>query len=86
MEFYYYYDEKVTVWRRSHFAIEAESQEEADAMAVEDMIEPWGIELYDSDYILETEEGISPENNAGKSTIELYSEKDEDNPLYENGK
>ena len=86
MEFYYYYDEKVTVWRRNHFTIEAESQEKADAMAIEDMIEPWEIEVDEGEYIFETEEGISPENNAGKSTIELYSKEDEDNPLYENGK
>ena len=86
MEFYYYYDEKVTVWRRNHFSIEAESQKEANALAIEDMIEPWGIEVDEADYIFETEEGISPENNDGQSTIELYSKEDEYNPLYENGK
>lgn len=86
MEFYYYYDEKVTVWRRNHFTIEAESREEADAMAIEDMIEPWEIEIDEGDYLFETEEGISPENNDGKSTIELFSEEDDRNPLYENGK
>ena len=86
MKFYYYYDEKVTVWRRNHFTIEAESQEEADAMAIENVIEPWGIEVDEGDYLYETEEGISPENNEGNSTIELYSREDGHNLLYENGK
>ena len=86
MEFYYYYDEKVTVWIRNHFTIEAESQEEADAMAIEDMIEPWEIEVDEANYLYETDEGLSPENNDGKSTIELYSKEDELNPLYKNGK
>lgn len=86
MKFYYYYDEKVTVWRRNHFTIEAESQEEANAKAIEDMIEPWDIEIDDEEYLFDIEEGLSPENNNGYSTIELYSKKDEHNPLYENGK
>ena len=85
MEFYYYYDEKVTVWIRNHFTIEARSQEDADAIAIENMIEPWGIEVNEADYLYETDEGLSPENNGGKSTIELYSKRDDDNPLYENG-
>ncbi len=86
MEFYYYYDEKVTVWRRNHFTIEAESQEKANAMAIENVIEPWGIKIDEGDYLYETEEGISPENNEGNSTIELYSKEDGHNLLYENGK
>jgi hypothetical protein len=84
-EFDYYYDEKVTVWIRNHFTIEARSQEDADAIAIENMIEPWGIEVNEADYLYETDEGLSPENNGGKSTIELYSKRDDDNPLYENG-
>lgn len=83
-KFFYYYDEKVTIWRRNHFSIEAESQEEADAMAIEYMIEPRGIEVDEGDYLYETEEGISPENNEGNSTIELYSKEDHSR-LYENG-
>ncbi len=85
-KFYYYYDEKVTVWKRNYFTIEAESQEKADAMAIENIIEPWGIEVAEGDYLYETEEGISPENNEGNSTIELYSKEDRHNLLYENGK
>ena len=85
MEFHYYYDEKVAVWRRNHFTIEAESQKEANAMAVEDMIEPWDIEIDDAEYLFDIQEGLSPENNNGYSTIELYSKEDEYNPLYENG-
>ena len=86
MKFYYYYDEKVTTWRRNHFSIEAESQEEADAMAIEDMIDPWEIEIDEAEYLFDVEEGLSPENNNGNSTIELYSKANENTPLYENGK
>lgn len=86
MRFYYYYDEKVTTWRRNYFSIEAESQEEANAMAIEDMIEPWEIEIDEAEYLFDAEESLSPENNNGNSTIELYSEVDQLNPLYENGK
>lgn len=83
-KFSYYYDKKVTVWVRNHFSIEAESQEEADEMAIEYMIEPWEIEIDETDYLYETEEGINPENNDGNSTIELYSKEDHSR-LYENG-
>lgn len=85
-EFYYYYDEKVTIWRRNHFTIEAESQEEADAMAIENMIEPWEIEIDKAEYLSDTDESLSPENNDGNSTIELYSREDGHNLLYEDGK
>ena len=86
MKFYYYYDEKVTVWKRNHFSIEAESQEEANAMAIENMIEPWEIEIDETEYLFDTDEELSPENNDGRSTIELYSKANGFEPLYENGK
>lgn len=84
-EFYYYYYEKVTTWKKNHFTIEAESQEKADAMAIEEMIEPWEIEVDETEYLFDVEESLGPENNNGYSTIGLYSKADETNPLYENG-
>lgn len=86
MKFYYYYDEKVTVWKRNHFSIEAENQEEANAIAIENMIEPWEIEIDETEYLFDTDGELSPENNDGRSTIELYSKANEFEPLYENGK
>lgn len=55
-------DEKVAVWRRSHITIEANSLEEA----VKDCIEN-GVgnahEFIDSEYLFETEEPLSPDDN-----------------------
>lgn len=86
-EFSYYYDEKVTVWIRNHFTIEAGSQEGADAIAIESIVEPWGIEIDYSEILYEKETTLTPEDNDGFSTIKLFSEGlgKEDRLLCQNG-
>ena len=37
--FSYYFDEKVTVWNRNHFTVDAENKEEADQMAKDYILE-----------------------------------------------
>lgn len=86
-DFYYYFDEKVVTWRRNSFTIQAESQEQADALAIESIVEPWGIEIDDSEILYETESTLTPEDNDGFSTIILFSEGlgKEDRLLCQNG-
>lgn len=63
-------DEKVSVWRRSHIKVEAESLEDA----VKDCIET-GIanasEIIDSEYLYETEEYIEQDDYSNPMTIEV---------------
>ena len=52
-------DDKVAVWRRSYITIEANSLEEA----VKDCIENGAGNIIDSEYLSETEELLSPDDN-----------------------
>ncbi len=78
-----YIDVKVTIWNRIHF------QEDADIQKAIAVIENEGIEsVYDEalgfqEYspMYETEENISPQDNEGNSTIEVY---EDDKLLWEN--
>lgn len=81
--FQFFFDQKVTTWYRTHFDIEANSIEEAREKATElvksGMTTEMGWESVD-----ETIELMSPEENDGQSTEELY---DQENQLvYNNGK
>ena len=83
--FSYYFDEKVTVWNRNHFTVDAETKEEADKIAKDYILEKdidWDIDIDFSEYLYDTEEKITPEENRGFRTLELYT--DEDELLYVN--
>lgn len=79
-EFYFVQDIKITVWNRRKFTVEAESEEEAIELLrknkTEDvyfiMDEGHPVYVYDNEYILDTEEIVTPEENGGCSTIEWY--------------
>lgn len=75
----FYQDHKVTCWERTHFDVQADSYEEALAM-----IKSWGGEdvalwedeekiiITDGSTLYETSEALSPEENHGQATIEVF--------------
>jgi len=84
-EFDFYIDEKVTIWNRLKFTIEAETLEEAKEIAVYTTTkEREEIEIYDSELLFDTLTELEPEDNLNNSTIELYCDED-DELLYDNG-
>lgn len=75
-EFEFYQDVKVTVWQRQHFRIEAESIEEAREQAKRytqfDVSYEDDIDVDEIEWLHDTEELMTPEDNNGESTIEVY--------------
>lgn len=69
-------DTKNTIWRRCYVKIEAETLEEAINIVKDDH------DCYDSELLLETECLMTPEENDGKPTIEIFDYND--NQLYHN--
>lgn len=72
----YYSDEKITIWRRSYYEIEAETKEEADSLAIEG-ISNGDLDVYDSEFLYATEEPLTPKENEDNPTFEIYDEEDE---------
>lgn len=74
-EFYFHADQKCIVWDRLSFTIEAETEEEALAK-VKEVFEQDGINGFDGEWesIADTMETLSPEQNNGWATEEVYSE------------
>ncbi len=84
-EFDFYIDERVMIWNRLKFSVQAESLEEAKEKAIflatnqrED------IDFDCSELLYDTLTEMEVRDNDGNSTIELYCEKDTD-LIYENG-
>ncbi len=77
-DFHFYQDVKVVVWARRKVAITAESEEEAlkfieenrkeDAYCLSDNNKD--VYVFDNEYLTETEELITVDDNDGYSTIE----------------
>lgn len=80
--FNFYLDQKVTTWMRTHFNIEAETEEEAKEMAKRFVGEgntseiPW-------EEVMDTKEVMSIVENDGQSTEEIYNEQGE--LIHKNG-
>lgn len=71
----YYIDEKVTIWRRTYYNVEGTEEEIKNKLI--DQFEskyPTDIEIFDSEILYETEESISPEENNGRPTIEIFND------------
>lgn len=80
MKFNLYEDVKVCTWRRYSYEVEAETLEEAVELVREGEVESTNMdEFYDADYFL------TPANNDGHATQEIYSAED-DKLLYSNTK
>lgn len=63
-------DEKVSVWRRSHIKIKAESLEDAVKDCVNNGIGN-AIDVTDSEYLYETEDYIQPDEYLNPITVEV---------------
>lgn len=72
-EFLFYMDQKHTVWLRTWFSVDAKSQEEANEK-VREMYDNDEIEG-DTEYLYETLEEMSLEENDDMSTVEIYTER-----------
>lgn len=77
--FNFYQDVKVSVWQRQHFTVEADTIEEAREIAKqyadEDISFNEDVEVGNIDWLYDTEEHITPEENGGCATIEVYEYK-----------
>lgn len=86
-DFGFYLDEKVTMWRRHYFDIEAQSKKSAlekvktifsTAMS-ENNCYPENIDYTEDEDLYDSTEFLHPEDNGGFSTMELYdSETDQE--------
>lgn len=74
----FYIDEKVTTWRRTWYTV---TEDENIVSVVESESLP---DIDHSEIIYETEEAMTPEQNSGFSTVEVFSE--EGVLLWSNGK
>lgn len=75
-EYSFYQDVKVEVWQRQYFTIKADTKKEA-LEEVEKYTKMDASEDYivgHSEYLYETERVLSPEENDGDATIELYDD------------
>lgn len=84
-EFEFTLDEKMTIWNRKQFTIEAETLEEAKKKAIELVENAEEIDFYSSEYIYETENPLELSKNDGHATIVLmHNEGRNTNNIYEN--
>jgi hypothetical protein len=83
--FDFYRDEKQTIWVRTRFDIQAESYEQALEKIKE--VEENQSESYENadywEFLEETLEEITPEENKGEATLEIHSE-DTNELIYTN--
>lgn len=82
-KFDFYLDQKVTTWMRTHFEVDAESDELAWQKA-KDMVNNGDTDSIPWDEITDTQEQLCVEDNDGFSTQELYTNDGE--LVYSNGK
>jgi hypothetical protein len=84
--FNFYADEKHTIWTRIEFTIKAETYEQAlekiKAVEKDDYSVIYDDEM-DTEYLYETLEEMTPEENKGNATIEIHSE-DTNELIYTN--
>ena len=84
-EFDFILDEKVNVWNRKKFSIEAETKEEANKIALELVKNSEDIDFYDSEYVYESEELMDILKNNGNPTIVLMENTERNSSIiYEN--
>lgn len=72
-DFDYYIDRKYTIWARERYLIKAASKDDADKIMNEVFAGKNKDDLsYDFEYLYETSEDMSIEENGGESTMELF--------------
>lgn len=75
----FYIDQKMTVWERHKYLVEAESYEEAKRKMIEEFNdlcigENEGQGFQESEILFDTMENITPEENENQPTVELVNE------------
>ena len=75
-EYSFYQDVKVEIWQRQYFTIKADTKEEAleEVEKYKRMDVSADLIVENSEYLFETGYMLSPEDNGGDATIELYDE------------
>ena len=83
--FNFYKDEKMTIWYRGKFEVEANSEEEAIEM-VKELEKTNKLDNYDVywEILDDTMEGLTVEDNGGYSTEEMYT--GSGNMIWDNSK
>lgn len=71
-EFDFYLDQKHTIWYRNRFTIEAETLEDAK-QKVKDMYGKDDLPSDDWEQLTDTIEGMTPTDNGGEPTDELFT-------------
>ena len=66
-------DRKYTIWEREYYMIEAESEIEA----LEKCLSP-NVECYDSEFLYDSANHITPKNNNNYPTLEVFNEDTEE--------
>ena len=84
-EFEFTLDEKMTIWSRKQFTIEADTMEEARHKAIELVENEEEIDFYSSEYLHETEDLMELSKNDGRATIVLMQNEGRNTKkIYEN--
>ena len=84
-EFDFILDEKVNVWNRKTFSIEAETIEEAKTKAIELVKNAEDIDFNHSEFVYESEELMDILHNKGEPTIVLMQNSGKNSKIiYEN--
>lgn len=81
-QFDFHVDEKKTIWYRKYFTIEADTEDEAKAKAVDIHKDGEWIDNADYEQLTDTCENLSVLDNDGWPTEELYMD---DDILWDNG-
>lgn len=89
-KFKFHIDEKVTIWQRTNFEVEASSKDEAieylkkhkafNADELECKVMPSmtkDVEIVETETLFDTIENLSVRDNQGQATLEFYDEKNE---------
>ena len=84
-EFEFTLDEKMTIWSRKQFTIEADTVEEARQKAIELVENEEEIDFYSSEYLHGTEDLMELSKNDGHATIVLMQNEGRNTKkIYEN--
>ena len=80
-------DYKVTIWRRAHFRDDTNIEElQKQLEDFKDNIFDDNLGFIEDEFLFETEEDMSVDENRGYSTMELHEEtENEDKIIYQNG-
>ena len=78
-------DEKITIWRRSEVVVDVADLEKAKVEGtLKDFLAMASFNYRYSELLTETEDTLTPEDNRGQPTIEVYNDSTLDEIIYTN--